>query len=78
METLVKEINIAPTSDNGHFVIASENVIDLDQVNETFYSVGKSEMRTKNHTTLIQEKSCLITCQEVFNPLEQIFQKSKD
>lgn len=36
-----KKVNIAPSSDEGHFVIGAKSVIDLDKVTETFFVEGK-------------------------------------
>jgi len=77
VETMIKK-NIAPSSDNGHFVEGKAQVIDLDVVNETFVVKGKATITTANHTTLQMEETCIITCQQVFDPLKQAFQKSSD
>ena len=76
-ETMIKK-NIAPSSDNGHFVEGKAQVIDLDVVNETFVVKGKATLTTANHTTLDLAENCIITCQQVFDPLKQAFQKSRD
>lgn len=77
MET-TQSVNIAPSSDNGHFVKNAKEVINLDQVQETFHVKGKSILETKNHTTLKLAEECLITCQTVYNPYTKLFEKSKD
>lgn len=77
METIVR-VNVAPSSDEGHYVEKAKNIIDLDVTNETFIVEGESELVTKNHTTLKMEEDCLITCQNVYNPLSKIFEKSRD
>lgn len=77
METIVR-VNVAPSSDEGHYVEKARNIIDLDVTNETFIVEGESELVTKNHTTLKMEEDCLITCQNVYNPLSKIFEKSRD
>lgn len=77
MET-IKRVNVAPSSDEGHYVEKARNIIDLDVTNETFIVEGESELVTKNHTTLKMEEDCLITCQNVYNPLSKIFEKSRD
>lgn len=77
MTTQVKK-NIAPSSNSGHFVEGAIQVVDLDIVNETFVVKGKSVLTTANHTTLEMEEDCLITCQQVFDPLKRMFQKSRD
>lgn len=79
METLtISGANVAPSSTSGHYVQGAEKVVNLDSVNETFFIEGKSQLVTKNHTTLIQEKSCLITTQVVYNPFSKMFEKAKD
>ena len=78
MRKLKEGVNIAPSSDSGHFIKNARNVINLDEVNETFFVEGKSEMITKNHTTLNIDADCLITCQQVYNPFSKMFEKSKD
>lgn len=78
MNTLERGVNVAPSSTSGHYVHKAVKVINLDNVNETFLVEGKSELVTKNHTTLIQNESCLITTQRVYNPFSKMFEKSKD
>lgn len=78
METQVKQINVAPSSTEGHFVQEAKKVINLDNVNETFSVEGKSKLVTKNHTTLNMEEDCLITCQVVYDPFKESFNKSHD
>lgn len=78
METKVKRVNVAPSSDSGHFIEEAINVVNLDEVNETFIVKGKSKMVTKNHTTLINEESCIVTCQQVYDPFAKAFEKSRD
>ncbi len=77
MKTTV-EVNVAPSSTEGHFVKGAKQVINLDKVNETFLVEGKSVLETKNHTSLEIEEDCLITCQVVYNPFEKMYTKSKD
>ena len=77
METL-KKVNVAPSSTEGHFVEQSKNVINLDNVNETFLIEGGGLLTTKNHTTLEMKDDCLITCQTVYNPFSKAFEKSRD
>lgn len=62
-----KGVNVAPSSDEGHY-IKGGNVVLLDEVNETFFVRGASTLHTKNHTTLNQSQSCLITCQVEYDP----------
>ncbi len=71
-------INIAPTSTHGHFVKNAKQVINLDNINETFFVEGPSVLETENHTTLQSDDSCLITCQHVLNPFTGYYEKSKD
>lgn len=78
MQTAVKK-NIAPSSDNGHFVEGKNvQVIDLDTVGETFVVKGKSILTTKNHTSLDMAETCIVTCQQVYDPLKGAFEKSGD
>lgn len=65
-------------STEGHFVKDARKVVALDEVNETYLVEGKSELVTKNHTTLQMEEDCLITCQTVYNPFAGVFEKSRD
>lgn len=71
-------VNVAPSSTSGHFVKGAKKVVNLDTVNEVFYVEGESELVTKNHTTLSQPKTCLITTQVVFNPFSKLYEKSRD
>lgn len=77
-ESKLRKVNVAPSSDSGHYIEKAENVVNLDQVNETFLVEGKSVMTTKNHTTLEIEDTCLVTCQIVYNPFAKMYEKSKD
>ena len=77
METL-KKVNVAPSSDSGHYIEKAKQVINLDEVNETFLVEGESDLTTKNHTTLKNQESCLITCQVVYDPFAKAFEKSRD
>ena len=76
--TQTKSVNVAPSSTHGHFVHDAKNVINLDLVNETFLVKGKSKLTSSNHTTLVNEEDCIITCQTVYDPFEGKFNKSKD
>lgn len=79
METqTIKGVNVAPSSTSGHFVQGAKNVVNIDNVAESFLVEGESELVTKNHTTLPQKKTCLITTQVVYNPFSAMFEKSKD
>jgi hypothetical protein len=78
MKTVVRK-NIAPSSDNGHFVEGKGvQVTDLDTVGETFVVNGNSTLTTKNHTSLSMTESCIVTCQQVYDPLKGAFEKSRD
>lgn len=76
--TKKKSVNVAPTSDAGHYVEEALNVINLDEVTESFFVEGASKLTTKNHTTLVMEEDCLINCQVVYNPFAKMYEKSKD
>jgi hypothetical protein len=71
-------INVAPSSTEGHFVKGARKVIELDAISETYRIDGKSELVTKNHTTLKMDEDCLITCQKVYNPFTALYEKSND
>lgn len=78
MKTLVKKVNVAPSSDSGHYVEKAKQVVNLDEVNETFLVKGESKLTTKNHTELKMKEDCLITCQVVYDPFLKAFEKSRD
>lgn len=71
-------INVAPSSQSGHYVKGAKKVVNLDNVNETFLVEGASILETKNHTTLEMAEDCLITCQVVYNPFQKMYAKSRD
>lgn len=71
-------VSVAPSSTHGHFVRGAKNVINLDKVNETFLVEGASVLETENHTTLDMPEDCLITCQTVYNPFTEMYDKSQD
>lgn len=73
-----KQVNVAPSSTEGHFIEDAINVVNLDTINETFLVEGESKLVTKNHTTLKTKEDCLITCQTVYDPFKQAFIKSRD
>ena len=73
-----ESVLVAPSSTHGHFVKGAKNVVNLDNVNETFLVEGASTLETSNHTTLEMPEDCLITCQTVFNPFKKMFEKSRD
>jgi len=75
----VNKVNVAPSSESGHFIEKAINVINLDEVNETFVVEGNSQMTTKNHTTLLSgDDLVLVTCQTLKNPLTGMYEKAKD
>lgn len=73
-----KTVSVAPSSTHGHYVKGAKNVVNLDEVNETFLVEGDSVLETSNHTTLEMGGDCLITCQTVYNPFTEMYNKSKD
>ena len=78
MKKVLERINVAPSSTHGHFVEEAKNVILLDEITETFDVKGKSKLVTSNHTTLERSEDCTIICQNVYNPLTQMLEKSRD
>lgn len=74
----IQRVNVAPSSTEGHFIKGAKQVINLDNVNETFLVKGESVLETKNHTSLEIKEDCLITCQVVYNPFEKMYSKSRD
>ena len=78
MSNVLTGLNIAPSSDSGHFVQGRTKVVNLDEVNETFLVEGDSVLTTKNHTDLKLSGPCLITCQQVLNPFTGLYEKSQD
>lgn len=79
METLVsKRVNVAPSSDDGHFVEKARQVVMLDDVTEAFMVEGKSQLVTSKHTTLNMEEDCLVNCQFVYNPFSKMMERSRD
>lgn len=79
MEVLEKKVNVASKeSTSGHFTIGAKKVVMLDEVTETSFIEGDCILSTKNHTDLEMKSDCLITIQNVYNPFEKVFQKSKD
>lgn len=75
---VLEGVNVAPASTSGHFIKGAKNVINIDNINDSYFVEGESELVTENHTTLKQEESCLITTQVVFNPFSKLFEKSRD
>jgi hypothetical protein len=78
MNNQLNGVNVAPTSTSGHFIKGAKNVVNIDNINDTYFVEGGSELVTANHTTLNRNTSCLITTQVVYNPFSQMFEKSKD
>lgn len=79
MNTEIKGVNVASkVSNSGHFVQEARKVVNLDEVKDTYFVEGKSKLVTKNHTTLKQDKDCLITTQVVYNPFAKMYEQSKD
>lgn len=78
MKTVVNKINVAPSSTEGHFVEKAKKVVELDKINETFMVKGGGLLTTKNHTTLEIKGDSLITCQRVYDPFKQMFERSRD
>ena len=73
-----KRVLVAQSSSHGHYVKGAKKVINLDEVNETFLVEGSSVLETSNHTTLVMPEDCLITCQTVYNPFTEMYDKSRD
>jgi hypothetical protein len=71
-------INVAPKSTSGHFIKGAKNVVNIDEVNDSYLVEGESELVTANHTTLKRDSSCLITTQVVFNPFTKMYEQSRD
>lgn len=78
MQNTKNRVNVAPSSVEGHFIEEATQVVNLDEVNETYLVKGKSKLVTKNHTTLVNEEDCIITCQQVFDPFKNIKVKAQD
>lgn len=79
METkTTKRVNVAPSSDEGHFVKGAKNVIKLDDVTESFFVEGDSVLETENHTTLEMKEDCVVSCQQVYNPFAKRMERAKD
>lgn len=72
-----KQINIAPSSTEGHF-ITTKNVVEIDKINETFLVKETSDLISANHTSLVNQPAGIITCQTVYNPFTKLYEQSKD
>ena len=73
-----QRVNVAPSSDEGHYVEKAKRVVMLDDLTESFLVEGESELLTKNHTTLEMRDSCLVSCQVVYNPFSKMLERSRD
>ena len=74
-----KQVNVAPTSDEGHYVKGARNVIDIErEMTESFRVEGKSQLVTKNHTSINLDEDCLINTQVVYNPFSKMYEKVVD
>lgn len=74
----IKRVNVAPSSDEGHFVEKARKVVNMDDVTESFFVEGESVLTTKNHTTLKMQDDCLVNCQMVYNPFAKMYERSRD
>lgn len=79
MEAILKDVDVASKqSTSGHFAKGAKNVVLLNEVTETSFIEGDCLLSSKNHTDLGMKSHCLISIQQVFNPLTAMFEKSKD
>lgn len=76
METLVNVASKESTS--GHFTKGAKRVVMLNDITETSFVEGDCILTTKNHTDLKMKSDCLITIQQVYNPLTKMLEKSRD
>jgi hypothetical protein len=77
--TKTEEINVASKeSTSGHFVKDAKKVVCLNDITETSFVEGDCLLTTKNHTDLKMKSDCLISIQQVYNPFEKMYNKSKD
>lgn len=73
------KVNVASKeSTSGHFAVGAKKVILLNEITETSFVEGNCILSTKNHTDLKMKSDCLITIQQVYNPLTQMLEKSRD
>lgn len=72
------KVNVAPSSDEGHFVTGKVQVVMLDEITESFKVIGNSELITKNHTSLKMQEDCIVSCQQVYNPFSKMMERSRD
>lgn len=74
-----EKINVASKeSTSGHFATGAKKVVMLDEITETSFIEGDCILSTKNHTDLEMKSDCLITIQNVYNPLTKMLEKSRD
>lgn len=74
-----EKINVASKeSTSGHFATGAKKVVMLDEITETSFIEGDCVLSTKNHTDLEMKSDCLITIQNVYNPLTKMLEKSRD
>lgn len=79
MEQFLKDVDVASKqSTSGHFAKGAKRVVLLNEITETSFIEGDCILSTKNHTDLEMKSDCLITIQQVYNPLTKMLQKSKD
>lgn len=72
------QVNVAPSSTEGHFVKNAKQVIHLDDITESYLVEGESVLETKNHTSLNMKEDCLIISQVIYNPYTEMYNKSRD
>ena len=76
---MTQTVNVASKeSTSGHFATGAKKVIMLNEITETSFIEGDCILSTKNHTDLSMKSDCLITIQNVFNPLTRMLEKSRD
>ena len=81
MKSQNTNINVAPTSNEGHFLSGSADVIPLElEQTESFIvkTSGACTLNTKRHYSNTIQEDCLINVQRVYNPFASMFEKSKD
>jgi len=79
MEQFLKEVAVSSKqSTSGHFARGAKRVVLLDEITETSFIEGDCLLSSKNHTDLNMKSDCLISIQQVYNPLTAMFEKSKD
>jgi len=79
MEQFLKDVDVASKqSTSGHFAKGAKRVVLLNEITETSFIEGDCLLSSKNHTDLNMKSDCLISIQQVYNPLTAMFEKSKD